>query len=262
MAWKYYKNGKLKAECDDIPETMEDAVRELREQGHDVSDCVLEPESNKDDTLPPICDDFWSPDYPPEEDDNHEHPSAHTINMNELVFKPLTDEEVERFEEYYERLLMEGKALQDAEDAFRRVCREYGLVIRNAKETSRKVLREEERRERAAFWRRVLEDEITQKWFGEIDNKLKKQFNIKSVDELRDTPLRQFTGFIIHASGGREKFWGLHGQAYIAKVYFLMETAEDASNRYNLRKRIEEVLEGRRDLSIWRNLVLKNSGFI
>ena len=157
---------------------------------------------------------------------------------------------------------LEGKALQDAEDAFRRVCREYGLVIRNAKETSRKVLREEERRERAAFWRRVLEDEITQKWFGEIDNKLKKQFNIKSVDELRDTPLRQFTGFIIHASGGREKFWGLHGQAYIAKVYFLLETAEDASNRYNLRKRIEEVLEGRKDLAIWRNLVLKNSGFI
>ena len=79
---------------------------------------------------------------------------------------------------------------------------------------------------------------------------------------MRDTPLRQFTGFIIHASGGREKFWGLHGQAYIAKVYFLLETAEDAANRYNLKKRIEEVLEGRRDLAIWRNLVLKNSGFI
>ena len=134
MAWKYYKNGKLKAECDDIPETMEDAVRELREQGHDVSDCVLEPESNKDDTLPPICDDFWSPDYPPEEDDNHEHPSAHTINMNELVFKPLTDEEVERFEEYYERLLMEGKALQVAKDfddkLYDRIEREAGIKMK------------------------------------------------------------------------------------------------------------------------------------
>ena len=43
MAWKYYKNGELQAESDDIPETMEDAIIELREQGHDVSDCVLEP---------------------------------------------------------------------------------------------------------------------------------------------------------------------------------------------------------------------------
>jgi len=157
---------------------------------------------------------------------------------------------------------LEGKAFQEVEDAFRRVCREYGLVLRNAKETSSKVLREEERRERAAFWRRILEGEISQKWFGEQDDKLKKQFNLRNVDELRDTPIRQFTGFIIHASGGRENFWKLHSKAYIAKVYFLLETAEDAANRYNLKRRIEDVLGKYKELAIWRNLVLKNSGFM
>ena len=148
MAWKYYKNGELKAECDDIPETMEDAVRELREQGHDVSDCVLEP-SDKDGYADSIeldsethqanlnrkhgiafCDDNWSPDYPPEEDeydeyslthtvdrdDNHEHPSSHTINVDKLIFAPVTDEEVKRFEEEYKILEESGKALKVSKD--------------------------------------------------------------------------------------------------------------------------------------------------
>mgnify|MGYP003149359413 CR=1 FL=1 len=55
MSWKYYRNGKLVKKCDDIPETMEDAVIELQENGHNVSDCIVE------------VDDNWSPDYPPEE---------------------------------------------------------------------------------------------------------------------------------------------------------------------------------------------------
>ena len=126
MAWKYYKNGKLKAECDDIPESMEDAVRELREQGHDVSDCVLEPAT---------VNDCWSPDYPSEEDeydeyllthtvnrdDNHEHPSAHTINMDELIFAPLTDEEVERWEKLYEKMEKENKVLKVGDDFIKKV---------------------------------------------------------------------------------------------------------------------------------------------
>tara|TARA_Y100001938_G_C7957870_1_gene362706 strand:- start:139 stop:603 length:465 start_codon:yes stop_codon:yes gene_type:complete len=69
MAWKYYRNGKLIKECNDIPETIEDAVIELEENDIDVSDCVV--------------DDSWSPDYPPEE--------------NDLTFLPLSDEEMEQY---------------------------------------------------------------------------------------------------------------------------------------------------------------------
>ena len=106
MSWKYYKNGKLIEECDDIPETMEDAVIELQENGHDVSDCVVEPESNKDDTLPPICDDFWSPDYPPEE----------VEYADTITFKPLTDKDVKDFEKVFDTLLKDGKALKAPKD--------------------------------------------------------------------------------------------------------------------------------------------------
>ncbi len=73
MSWKYYRNGKLVKKCDDLPETMEDAVIELQENGHDVSDCII--------------DDNWSPDYPPEEAEY----------QDTLTFKPLSDKELKAY---------------------------------------------------------------------------------------------------------------------------------------------------------------------
>ena len=73
MSWKYYRNGKLVKKCDDLPETMEDAAIELQENGHDVSDCII--------------DDNWSPDYPPEEAEY----------QDTLTFKPLSDKELKAY---------------------------------------------------------------------------------------------------------------------------------------------------------------------
>ena len=73
MSWKYYRNGKLVKKCDDLPETMEDAVIELQENGHDVSDCII--------------DDNLSPDYPPEEAEY----------QDTLTFKPLSDKELKAY---------------------------------------------------------------------------------------------------------------------------------------------------------------------
>ena len=102
MSWKYYKKGKLKAECNDIPEDMDDAKRELRENGVYVSDCIEDDESFYGHYDGKIINDFWSPDYPPEE----------VEYKNTMMFKPVTDEEVKRFEEYYKILKEEGKALK------------------------------------------------------------------------------------------------------------------------------------------------------
>ena len=74
MTWKYYRNGELIKECSDLPETMEDAVIELQENGVDVSDCV---------------DDCWSPDYPPEEAEYHDT----------MTFKPLADDDIKQYKE-------------------------------------------------------------------------------------------------------------------------------------------------------------------
>jgi len=89
--WKYYRKGKLIRQYpNDIPETMEDAVIELQENGVDVSDCV---------------DDCWSPDYPPEDSEY----------QDTMVFKPMTDDE----------LINYGKIMQQLKDNIPKVSDDF-----------------------------------------------------------------------------------------------------------------------------------------
>jgi hypothetical protein len=150
------------------------------------------------------------------------------------------------------------------EDDLRKVCSRYGLDIRKASNESTTALREADRKEKAAFWREVLEEQLPQKWFQETDKEIRKTFNVKVVEEVWDAPLRTFTGFLIRTGKGKQHFYGDHGQAYIAKLHYLQETTESRTNRYNLKRRIEEVLahEESTKLVIWRNVVLKNSGLL
>ena len=148
------------------------------------------------------------------------------------------------------------------EDDLRKVCSRYGMDVRRATNEGTTALRDADRKERAAFWREVLEEQLPQKWFQETDKEVRKTFNVKVVEEIWDAPLRTFTGFIIKTGKGREHFYEEHGQAYVAKLHYLQETTESRATRYNLKRRIDEVLahkEGTK-LAIWRNVVLKNSG--
>ncbi len=156
---------------------------------------------------------------------------------------------------------LEGQAFMDVEIALRRVLSDYGLSLRDVRNTNKSTIRKEERRVKAQFWRKILEEEVTQRWFSEQADELKKQFNLKTVDELRDTPLRQFTGFLVKADSNKGNFWEKHGQAYIAKVNFLMETTEDNAQRYNYKRSIERRTAEFRDLAVFNTLMLKRGGF-
>ena len=159
-------------------------------------------------------------------------------------------------------VVLEGEALERCEDALRKICRDYQLDLRRPKEDSIASIRVEERATKAAFWRRRLEDLITEKWFAEQPMELKKQFNVKKVEEVIDSPLRTFTGFLVRCGCGKAKFFDIWGKAYIAKIHLLEETTEDNANRYNYRRRLEEKLGSRTDLAVWNNLVLRDAGFI
>jgi len=148
------------------------------------------------------------------------------------------------------------------EDDLRKVCSRYGMDVRRATNEGTTALRDADRKKRAAFWREVLEEQLPQKWFQETDKEVRKTFNVKVVEEIWDAPLRTFTGFLIKTGKGREHFYEEHGQAYVAKLHYLQEMTESRATRYNLKRRIDEVLahkEGTK-LAIWRNVVLKNSG--
>ena len=159
-------------------------------------------------------------------------------------------------------IVLEGEALERCENALRKICKEYQLDLRNPKEDSIASIRVEERATKSAFWRRRLEELVTEKWFAEQSAEVKKQFNLKKVEEVIDAPLRTFTGFLVNCGCGKKKFFDIWGKAYIAKVHMLEETTEDAANRYNYRRRLEQKLSDKRELLVWNNMVLSSAGFI
>ena len=155
-----------------------------------------------------------------------------------------------------------AEQVQTLQEALRRVCEEYSVVLRVANSDGTRTLKQQERAEREVFWRGVLERELTSRWFKEMPDEVKKQFNLKTIAELHETPLRCFTGFLINADGGKKLFWDKHGQAYVAKLNYLMERTDDRAQRFNLKRRLEEVMAQRTHLAVWNNTLLKQIGFI
>ena len=125
------------------------------------------------------------------------------------------------------------------------------------------ALRKEDRTERGLFWKMILGKELDQKWFKTTSEDVRKQFNIKTLQELHDAPIRTFTGFIIRSCGSKEIFWEKFGQSYVAKLHVLEEMDENTGKRYTYRKRLMELFQDPRGrkLVIWNNMILKNGGY-
>ena len=154
----------------------------------------------------------------------------------------------------------EGVVLTDAQrqslgEALRGVCRDFEVLIRDAQShnASTTSLRQQEREKRELYWRKILEKELTHKWFMGMPDEVKKKFNLKTIEELHQTSLRSFTGFLVNADGGKKEFWEKYGRAYLARANVLMEKTDDRAQRHNLKRRIEQVLNEHRELIQWNN---------
>jgi len=161
-----------------------------------------------------------------------------------------------------ESVVLKQDSLQGLEDELKRVCQAYGMVLRKAGSTKTTSLKKEDRALKELVWRRMLEQELPLQWFQKVPDDLKKQFNLKTHEELLNTPMRSFTGFLVNAEGGRDAFWDSHGKAYIAKLHLEQEKTEDKAQRFNLKRRLDDVLTNsrHRDLLLWRNQIAKESG--
>lgn len=140
------------------------------------------------------------------------------------------------------------------------LCKRYELEVRLIENQSTTHLKQQSRIKKETFWRGVLENEFTAQWFQSKSDEYKKQFNLKTIDELINTPLRSFTGFLVKTEGSRNAFWQHHGKAYIAKLRLEQEKTDDRVQRHNLRRRLEEVLAKHEELAIWRNIREKEVG--
>lgn len=163
-------------------------------------------------------------------------------------------------------LPLRGAALESLERELKEVCERYGVVVQAPQATSISILRKQDRADREVFWRNALEAELPLEWFEDTNPEVRKQFNLKTVEEVYNTPLRSFTGFLIRTSGGRARFWELFGRAYVCKLHMEQEKTNDRTQRHNWKRRLEEVFgddsKGGRELAIWNNRMLKGSGFV
>ena len=155
------------------------------------------------------------------------------------------------------------------ETELRKVCARFGVSIR--KETpSTTSLEAEDRRQRALFWWKVMEEELSQDWLQAIEWKTRKRYEVTTVDALWNAPLRTFLAFMMVAGKmrrskkGKQVFTGPGARGYIAKLQYLQEVTSSRAQRYNYKRRVDELL-GREqwgEIAIWRNVLLKNNGFI
>lgn len=157
---------------------------------------------------------------------------------------------------------LEASKLQELESELKATCERFGVELFHARASTAEALKREARGVREAFWRSILAKNLSEEWFEERSEVVRKQFNLKNVQELLNAPLRSFTGFLQVGGGGKIEFWDKHGKNYIAKVHLEMEKSEDNAQRYNLRRRLDEVLGERRELAQWTNITLKESGFM
>ena len=150
----------------------------------------------------------------------------------------------------------------ELKEKLKNICIEYGVQLQESNPSGVSTLRKQERNEKGLFWKTMLLKETSQEWFDTTPEDVRKQFNIRTLQELIEAPIRSFTGFIIKASGSREIFWNEYGNAYIAKLEMLGAITEDASQRYNYKRRLETVMGERKTLAIWRNKILQQSGLL
>ena len=156
------------------------------------------------------------------------------------------------------------------ETELRKVCRRFGVSIR--KETpSTTSLEAEDRRQRALFWWKVMEEELSQDWLQAIKWETRKRYEVTTVDALWNAPLRTFQTFMYVAGkmyrvkkGNKKVFAGPGAKGYIAKLQYLQEVTSSRSQRYNYKRRVDELLgkEEWGEITIWRNVLLKSNGFI
>ena len=107
---------------------------------------------------------------------------------------------------------MSKKVIDNLKSEIRQICLEYGAQLQVANPSGTTPLRHQERQEKASYWKSILNKELDQKWFDKASTSIKKQFNISSLKELHEAPIRTFTSFIIKVEGDKAIFWNDYGR--------------------------------------------------
>ena len=105
-------------------------------------------------------------------------------------------------------------------------------------------------RETVAGERQTTAEQILELLVGRMDAvvasadpALVEQFSVASGEALAKGEMRQFTGFLVRATGSTDAMWQHHGKDYCLKVCLEFNSTTSRAQRFNYKKRLLEVKE-------------------
>tara|TARA_B100000003_G_C10863590_1_gene344050 strand:- start:379 stop:957 length:579 start_codon:yes stop_codon:yes gene_type:complete len=105
-------------------------------------------------------------------------------------------------------------------------------------------------RETVAGERQTTAEQILELLVGRMDAvvasadpALVDQFSVASGEALAKGEMRQFTGFLVRATGSTDAMWQHHGKDYCLKVCLEFNSTTSRAQRFNYKKRLLEVKE-------------------
>ena len=75
------------------------------------------------------------------------------------------------------------------------------------------------------------------------EHELRTIFSLNSLEDLVEGQMSSFTGFLNKVRGGRDGFWAFHSNDYIHKIALEYLKTESRGQRFNYRRRMQEVSE-------------------
>ena len=142
-------------------------------------------------------------------------------------------------------------------------CKGYDVDARRVRKTSISELRKAgQGQTERVFCENALEG-TDLGWFDRTDQTSANGFSLGKSKKVYNTTLRQFTGFLVRTEG-RKFVWDKFGRAYICKIHMGQEKTDNKTTRYNLKRRLEEVLSDERavELNKWNIRMVRGSGFM
>ena len=177
------------------------------------------------------------------------HPRVSQGAINRWLKHFRFEEGTEQAEGTFADLVMvqspEGAAEQDLErfkGDLEKLVSVYGFRLRYGTEDSMAVLRQQRSSDKAHELASALAKDLRSTWEG-ADESLKTLFSLTSLDDLVQSPMASFTGFLNRVRGGREEFWRFHGKDYVNKNALEYLKSDSRGQRFNYRRRLKEVAE-------------------
>lgn len=118
----------------------------------------------------------------------------------------------------------------------------YGLKTQYEGGDTMTSLRQQRSQDKSQELVAILLKDLKSTWDGS-DAEVRTQFQLESLEDLVQSAIGTFTGFLNKVRGGRVGFWTFHGHDYLHKIALEYLKTDSRGQRFNYRRRMKEVAE-------------------